>query len=78
MDATLSNPDLNYLEPREVILLSKRLSVFSSGESSSSSSGAERQLYKAADQMALDMAHLPTALTIPCSLQPRRNEQLRL
>ena len=58
MDAALSNTDLNYLEPREVVLLCKKLSVFSSEGSSSSSTSAEKQLYKAADQMAQDMADL--------------------
>ena len=64
MDAVLSSTDLNYLEPREVILLSKKLSVFSSTDtatassSSSGSAGLEKQLYRAADQVARDMEDL--------------------
>ena len=69
MDSVLSNTDLNYLEPREVILLSKKLSVFSSSDtaatsssssssSSGSSGGLEKQLYRAADQVARDMEEL--------------------
>lgn len=76
MDAVLSNPDLNYLEPREVVLLAKKLSVFTAGPSSSSSSlsAAEKQLYKAADQTARDMEELmmlaPAAKPSKATKQP--------
>jgi len=56
MDAVLSDPNLNYLEPREIVLLAKKLSIFTAGPSSLTA--AEKELYKAADQTARDMEEL--------------------